>query len=223
MRPGEEVLIVGGEDHKTGQQTDMAERLDRLVEWTRERFPIAGEVVYRWSGQVQESADAMGYIGAHPGEENLYVITGDSGQGMTHGTLGAMLVTDLISGRENSWAKLYDPGRSGLSEPLEMARENLNAVTQFADYLAPGEVRDVSEIPNGQGAVVRRGTKQFATYRDENGVLYERSAACTHLGCVVHWNPFEKSWDCPCHGSRFHPTGHVLTAPASAPRSEPGD
>lgn len=215
--PEEEVLIVGGEDHRTGQADDAILRFDRLQAWTRERFPMVGEVLYRWSGQVQEPADAMGYIGPQPGEENLYVITGDSGQGMTHGTLGAMLVSDLIAGRENPWLHLYDPSRTGLAAPLELARENLSSVSQYRDLLLRSDVGSVDEIAPGSGAVVRRRGAPVAVYRQETGEVVERSALCTHLHCVVRWNTRERSWDCPCHGSRFAPDGSVLTGPATEP------
>lgn len=220
QKPGEEILIVGGEDHKTGQADDMDARFESLVDWTRERFPMAKEVAFRWSGQVQEPSDHMGLIGHHPGDDHIFMITGDSGQGMTHGTLGAMILADLIAGRENPWASLYSPSRSGLAAPLEMARENLNVAAQFRDYVTPSEVRDVADIPVGGGAVMRRGSRQVAIYRDETGALHERLAVCTHMGCVVRWNNFERSWDCPCHGSRFAPTGEVLTGPALKPLPE---
>lgn len=215
--PDEEVLIVGGEDHRTGEEIDPAEPFTRLERWTRERFPAATEVRYRWSGQVQEPVDAMAYIGRHPGEENLYVITGDSGQGMTHGTIGGMIVADLILGRENPWTDLYDPSRSGLAAPLEMARENLAVAAQLPDRLLRHEVESPAEIAPGAGAVIRRSGGPVAVYRDEDGATHARSATCTHLGCVVRWNPLERSWDCPCHGSRFSPDGEVLTAPAIDP------
>jgi glycine/D-amino acid oxidase-like deaminating enzyme/nitrite reductase/ring-hydroxylating ferredoxin subunit len=216
-REDEEILIVGGEDHKTGQEEDPFPRFATLEAWTRERFPVAGEVVYRWSGQVQEPADAMGFIGPQPREENLYVITGDSGQGLTHGTLGAMLVTELIAGRRHPWLDLYDPSRLALGAPVELARENLNAVAQFRDYIIRRDAGSRDEVARGEGAVVRDRLRPVAVYRDESGELHERSAVCTHMECIVRWNPVEKSWDCPCHGSRFSPVGEVLTGPATQP------
>mgnify|MGYP002778837924 CR=1 FL=1 len=216
-RSGTETLIVGGEDHKTGQAEDMDARFQALISWTRERFLPAGEVVYKWSGQVQEPVDLMAFIGPHPGQENLYVITGDSGQGMTHGTLGGILVSDLMLDRENPWLELYDPGRSGLSAPLEMAKENLNAVSHFKDLLVRQDVGSLVEIAPGEGAVVHEGIIPVAVYRDEAGSVHRCSAVCTHMGCVVRWNKLEKSWDCPCHGSRFDAFGAVLTGPATKP------
>jgi glycine/D-amino acid oxidase-like deaminating enzyme/nitrite reductase/ring-hydroxylating ferredoxin subunit len=221
---GWQILIVGGEDHKTGQeQEEVFERHARLEAWARERFPGAGELAYRWSGQIIETADGLAFIGKSPGDraENVYLTTGDSGMGMTHGTIAGMLLTDLIQERENDWASLYDPSRMSLKAAGALARENLNAAAHYADFVTPGEVSEVSEIAPGEGAVVRRGLKRIAVYRDAGGELHERSAVCPHLGCVVAWNGLEKSWDCPCHGSRFAPTGDVVNGPAGIGLPEP--
>ncbi len=214
---GEEFLIVGGEDHKTGQEDDAPARYQRLEAWTRARFPMIEEVAFRWSGQVMEPADAMAFIGRNPLDaDNVFIATGDSGQGMTHGTIAGMLISDLILGRQNPWEKLYDPSRVTLSSSavLEFAKENLNVAAQYTDWLKGGEVASPEEIPLGMGAVMQRGGAKVAVYRDEAGVVIERSAVCTHLGCIVSWNSGERSWDCPCHGSRFAPTGEVLNGPA---------
>jgi glycine/D-amino acid oxidase-like deaminating enzyme/nitrite reductase/ring-hydroxylating ferredoxin subunit len=213
-----DVLIVGGEDHKTGQKDDAAERFARLETWTRERFPAVGEVSYYWSGQVLEPADGMGLIGRNPGSKNaVYIATGDSGQGMTHGTIAGILLTDLILGHDNPWAKLYDPSRVTLRAVGELAKENLNVAAQYTDWVKPGEVKSADDIPPESGAVLRRGKHRIATYRDASGRVHERNAKCTHLGCVVHWNSAEGSWDCPCHGSRFDPYGKVINPPAISP------
>ncbi|MDQ3803756.1 MAG: FAD-dependent oxidoreductase [Acidobacteriota bacterium] len=211
-----DVLIVGGEDHKTGQAEDFDERFRRLEEWTRERFPMVERVEYRWSGQVMEPTDGLAFIGRNPlDSDNVYIATGDSGNGMTHGTIAGMLIRDLILGRENTWATLYDPSRISLRAGLEYAKENLNVAAQYADLLTGGEVESADEVAPGTGGVVRRGLTKIAVYRDDQGTLYEHSAICAHLGCVVAWNDKEKSWDCPCHGSRYDPTdGHVLNGPA---------
>jgi glycine/D-amino acid oxidase-like deaminating enzyme/nitrite reductase/ring-hydroxylating ferredoxin subunit len=209
-----DLLIVGGEDHKTGQEDDGAERFARLEAWTRERFPI-GEVEFRWSGQVMEPVDGLGYIGRNPGDkEHVFVATGDSGHGMTHGTIAGLLLTDLISGRANEWESLYEPSRKSLRAAVEYVRENVNAVKQYSDYLSPGEVDSESEIPPGQGALLRDGLAKLAVYRDESGSVQRLSAICPHLGCIVHWNALERTWDCPCHGSRFGIDGQVLNGPA---------
>ncbi|MBC8646636.1 MAG: FAD-dependent oxidoreductase [Thermoanaerobaculia bacterium] len=222
---GEEILIVGGEDHKTGHEENPSERHDNLERWTRERFPMAGGVDFRWSGQVLETVDGVAFIGKSPGagEQNVYVATGDSGMGMTHGTIAGILLTDLILGRSNAWEKLYDPSRVSLRAAGAFARENLDVAAHFASYISPADVADAAEIPPGSGAVVRRGLKKVAVYRDPSGALQERSAVCTHLGCIVSWNSLEKSWDCPCHGSRFDPAGRVLNGPAIDPLGPAGD
>jgi glycine/D-amino acid oxidase-like deaminating enzyme/nitrite reductase/ring-hydroxylating ferredoxin subunit len=212
---GYDVLIVGGEDHKTGQADDYDERFRRLEEWTRERFPMTEGVEFRWSGQVMEPVDGLGFIGRNPlDSDNVYIATGDSGNGMTHGTIAGLLITDLILGRENKWADLYDPGRISLRAGGEFAKENLNVAEQYADYLTGGEVESADDVAPGTGAILRRGLKKIAVYRDEQGTLAELSAVCTHLGCIVGWNEQEKTWDCPCHGSRFAPDGHVVNGPA---------
>ena len=212
-----DLLIVGGEDHKTGQEeaADGQERFARLQKWARERFPMAGELTQKWSGQVMEPVDGVGFIGRSPGAPSVYLITGDSGQGMTHSTLGAVLVTDLIAGRANPWATLYDPGRNIVRAAGTFLRENANVAAQYLDWLGKGDVAAVEEIKPGTGAILRQGVHLLAVYRDEVGVCHARSAACTHLGGVVSWNSLEKTWDCPCHGTRYSALGRVLNGPAT--------
>ena len=211
-----DLLIVGGEDHKTGQEEDANRRYGVLERWTRHRFPMAGEVEFRWSGQVMEPVDGLAFIGRNPmDEENVFVATGDSGNGMTHGTIAGILLTDLIQGRENAWEELYEPSRKTLKALGEFAKENLNVAAQYADLVTPGEVDSEDEVKAGEGAVIRRGLKKVAVYRDDAGTLHERSAICVHLGCVVDWNSNEKSWDCPCHGSRYDAYGKVFQGPAN--------
>lgn len=211
----DEYLIVGGEDHKTGQAEDVEERFYRLEDWARARFPMIREIPLRWSGQVLEPYDYMAYIGRNPGDAHVYIATGDSGHGITHGTIAGLLLGDLIVGRDNEWATLYDPARKSLRGALEYARENLNVAAQYADHVLPGDVASVDELAPGQGAVVRRGLRQLAAFRDAQGQLHLHSAVCPHLGCVVAWNATEQSFDCPCHGSRFDGLdGRVLNGPA---------
>jgi glycine/D-amino acid oxidase-like deaminating enzyme/nitrite reductase/ring-hydroxylating ferredoxin subunit len=213
---GSDVLIVGGEDHKTGQEDNPAARFTKLTDWARDHVRGLGDVKYRWSGQVMEPIDGLAFIGRNPGDENIYVVTGDSGNGMTHGTLGGMILTDLIAGRESPWSKLYDPARKTVQAAGSFIDENANVVGHLVgDWVARGDVKDRGAIPIGSGAIVRDGLNLVAVYRDNDGRFHELSAACTHLGCVVQWNDVEKSWDCPCHGSRFAPDGEVLNGPAS--------
>jgi Rieske Fe-S protein len=211
-----DVLIVGGEDHKTGHANDPDRRYANLERWTRERFPMAREVEFYWSGQVMEPFDCLSFTGRNPGDApNVYIHTGDSGMGLTHGTLGAILLTDLIVGRPNPWAKLYDPSRVNPKGLGTWAKDNLVVAAQYADLLTPGDVAGVSEIAPRTGAVVRRGATKVAIYRDENDKLHECSAICPHMGCVVKWNHGESTWDCPCHGSRFDAYGRVVNGPAN--------
>jgi glycine/D-amino acid oxidase-like deaminating enzyme/nitrite reductase/ring-hydroxylating ferredoxin subunit len=213
----DDLLIVGGEDHKSGQAHDGRERFARLEQWMRERFPAAGAVTLRWSGQVMEPMDGVAFIGRNPGDaSNVYIATGDSGMGMTHGTIAGILLTDLIVGRDSPWAGLYDPARKMVRTPIEYAKENLNVAAQYVeDYLGGGDVDSADALAPGQGAVLRRGLAKVAAYRDYDGMLHEHSAMCPHLGCIVTFDDVEKTWDCPCHGSRFDRYGRVIVGPAN--------
>ncbi len=210
-----DLLIVGGEDHRTGQADDGEERFNRLEEWTRERFSTKA-VAFRWSGQVQEPVDCLGFIGRNPlDRENVYVATGDSGQGMTHGTLAGIIITDLIAGRENPWKRLYEPARSsGVRDLGEFVKDGANMALQYAKWLMPGDTDNEMDVPRGSGAVIRQGAGKIAVYCDEEGHLHECSAVCPHLGGIVSWNGTEKTWDCPVHGSRFDHFGNVISGPA---------
>jgi Rieske Fe-S protein len=212
----DDILIVGGEDHKSGQADDTVERYARLEAWTRARFPMAQEIAFRWGGQVMETVDYLAFTGHNPGDhDNVYIHTGDSGMGLTHGTIAGMLLCDLILGRDNAWAALYDPSRKTVGAAREYTAENLNVARQYVDWLTPGEVRSAEEIPNGSGALMRQGLHKIGVYRDPKGALHEVSAVCPHLGCIVHWNRAESTWDCPCHGSRFDCQGKVINGPAN--------
>lgn len=213
-----DLLIAGGEDHRTGQgDQDRHEQntaFSRLEQWARKRFPSMQEIVYQWSGQVMEPVDMMGFIGKNPGDKNTYIATGDSGNGMTHGTIAGMLISDLIQGRKNRWEKLYDPSRITLKAGSHFMKEAGNMAAQYLDYFEKGDIKTVEELKPGQGAIAKINGKKLALYKDEHGTLHAYSAVCTHLGCVVHWNAVEKSFDCPCHGSRFTAEGHVVNGPA---------
>ena len=213
-----EILIVGGADHKVGQDEHPAHRYDEIETWARQHFPMAGSVDFRWSGQIMEPSDGLGYMGRNPMDyKNVYIITGDSGNGMTHCTAGAMLVTDLIMGRNNSWLDLYDPSRTAIHGMSEFLKELGNTVAQYGDWVKGGDVASPEQISPGEGAILRKEEQRIAIYRDGDGKIHALSAACTHLGCVVSWNAAETSWDCPCHGSRFSVTGQVLHGPAATP------
>jgi len=215
--PPADSLIIGGEDHKSGQAADAEERYDRLEQWARERFTTLGQVEYRWAGQIMSSVDGLAFIGRNPFHgDRVFVATGDSGNGMTHGTIAGMLIADLIGGRPNPWERLYDPSRKPLRALGRYAHEALNMAAQYSDWLTAGDVGSASEIPHGSGAVLRRGLSKLAAYRDEHGELHVCSAVCPHLGCIVAWNAAAESWDCPCHGSRFDKLGRLINGPANA-------
>ena len=212
-----DILIVGGEDHKTGQENDGYERFGRLEQWTRERFPQIGEVEFRWSGQVMEPVDGIAFIGRNPlDHDNVFIATGDSGQGMTHGTIAGTLLTDLLQGRKNRWEDLYSPSRITLRAMGEYAGENINVAMQFKDFLTAGEIESVDELKPGEGAIMREGLSKLAVCRDNGGTIHKLSAVCPHLGCLVAWNSTEKTWDCPCHGSKYRADGRVYQGPANS-------
>lgn len=219
-----DLLIVGGEDHKTGQADDTEESFRRLELWARQCFPAALDAVYRWSGQIMEPVDYLAYIGRNPLDSaNTYVVTGDSGNGMTHGTIGGMLVADLILGRDNPWAELYAPNRKRLRAARDFTSENANVVAQYRAWVTPGEVSSMDAIPRGSGAVMRRGLHKIAVYRDDAGAVHACKATCPHLGCIVEWNNAERTWDCPCHGSRFDAYGRVINGPANVDLTSEAD
>jgi glycine/D-amino acid oxidase-like deaminating enzyme/nitrite reductase/ring-hydroxylating ferredoxin subunit len=219
---GSDFLIVGGEDHRSGEATDMDERFAALERWTRERYPSFGEVSHRWSGQVLEPIDFMPFSGANPGEDHVYVHTGDSGQGITNAVAGSLTIAPLILGEDSRFAPVLDPSRKPIGLPAleELAVGQAGVVKNMAEHLGPSEVASEDEIAPGQGAIMRHGLKKLAVYRGEDGAVIRRSAICTHVGCVVHWNPLEKCWDCPCHGSQFAPDGAVQNGPAVKPLAE---
>lgn len=214
-----DLLFAGGEDHKTGQMDKEniteEDRFKSLINWTRKRFPMINQIVYHWSGQVLEPVDSLAYIGKNPGDKNIYIVTGDSGNGMTHAAIGGMLISDLIRGIENPWEKLYDPSRITIKATGDYLKEVGNMAAQYLDFLTPGDVKSVENLSPGQGAIINLAAKKTAVYRDENNVLHSYSAICPHLGCVVQWNGSEKSFDCPCHGSRFTCEGKVVNGPAT--------
>jgi glycine/D-amino acid oxidase-like deaminating enzyme/nitrite reductase/ring-hydroxylating ferredoxin subunit len=211
-----DLLLVGGEDHKSGQADDTLERHARLESWARTRFPMIEDIEFTWGGQCMETIDGLAFIGRNPiDEENVFVATGDSGMGITHGTIAGMLLSDLILGKKNPWESLYDPSRKPVRAAVNFAKENLNVAAQYVDWATPSEVESAREIQPGSGAILRRGMSKVAVYRDGNGKCHEMSAACPHLGCIVHWNAAETSWDCPCHGSRFDKHGKVMNGPSN--------
>jgi glycine/D-amino acid oxidase-like deaminating enzyme/nitrite reductase/ring-hydroxylating ferredoxin subunit len=213
-----DILIVGGEDHKTGQadaeDISQEERYEKLEAWTRLHFPSITQVVYKWSGQVMEPVDSLAFIGKNPGDKNVYIITGDSGNGMTHGTIGGILVSDLIDGKENPWEKIYDPSRISMKATGDFLQEVGNMAAQYGDYFKAGDINSQKELNTDEGAIINIGLQKVAVYKDASGTVHAYTAICPHLGCVLQYNNDEKSFDCPCHGSRFTNEGVVINGPA---------
>ena len=222
---GNEVLIVGGSDHRVGQG-DPSTKWDELEQWARQWIPAVGRVVARWSGQIVEPADGPAHIGKSPDLDHVYVISGDSGNGLTHGTIAGLIIPEMMHGKSPHWAPVYDPKRSHLHAAGALISEALKSSAPYTDWLRPGDVKELESIPRGEGAVIRRGLHLIAAYCDDKGRHHLRSASCPHLKGAVHWNTAEKTWDCPCHGSRFDPYGRVLNPPANtdlAPLEAPAE
>jgi glycine/D-amino acid oxidase-like deaminating enzyme/nitrite reductase/ring-hydroxylating ferredoxin subunit len=212
----DDLLLVGGEDHKVGQSRCPDLSWQRLLAWTREHFPRALDVHSGWSGQVFEPADGLAFIGKNVASSGkVFIVTGDSGNGITHGALSGILLTDLMAGRKNPWAELYDPSRKMMDTAAlrTFIKENLNVAAQYSDWFLGGRARPRAR---GEGYVERRGLRRVAVYVNDQGERHACSARCPHLGGAVRWNSAEASWDCPAHGSRFDPHGHVITGPATA-------
>lgn len=222
-----DLLVVGGEGHKTGQANDADARYSKLAAWTRKHFELTGDILYQWSGQVMEPVDGLAFIGRNPGDKNVYIITGDSGNGITHAGIACKLIRDLIDGKHSPYEKLYSPARISLRTAPVYVQENADfPLHMLTDWVAPAEASNVAEIQRGEGAIMRHGMSKIAVHRDAEGVLHKCSAVCPHLGSIVQWNSSEKSWDCPCHGSRFDADGSVLNGPSLKPLAkieDPGE
>jgi glycine/D-amino acid oxidase-like deaminating enzyme/nitrite reductase/ring-hydroxylating ferredoxin subunit len=223
---GENYLLVLGEPHKVGHKKDNEICFKNLETYIGARFDVKS-VEYRWSAQNYRSADGLPYIGALDDKADEYIATGFATDGLTYGTLAAMIISDSILGKENPWAKLYDPRRHNpLKSAGRFVKENAHV---FMDYLKDipyrAEAKSVAEIAPGQGKTVAVKGEKFAVYRDEAGALHQVSAVCTHMKCIVNWNEEQKSWDCPCHGSRFTVDGRVIEGPAviGLPKQEAGN
>ncbi|MFI7442388.1 FAD-dependent oxidoreductase [Nonomuraea indica] len=215
---GQRLLIVTGESFTPGAD-EVSARYDRLADWTRQRFGVE-QIVYRWAAQDNHTTDKIPYVGRlHPGAEHTYVATGYGGWGMSNGVMSGRLLAALIDGRPLPWTDLYDPRRL---HPLREAGPFLKAQAKVAGHFVGDRLRrsradSVDDIAPGTAAVVRVGGERCAVYRDEAGSLHALSAICTHLGCVVAFNDAERTWECPCHGSRFAIDGSVLQGPANHP------
>lgn len=212
------LLIIAGEGHKVGQEDEL-ERYRRLEEWTKANFEIDA-IEYRWSTQDYYSIDHVPYIGKlRRGSQHVYVATGYNAWGLTTGTHAASILSDAILGIPNPWAELYDSNRLKPGASFrKFTEENINVAKRwFGDRIAPSRVKSVAELGTGEAGVLTVEGKRVAAYRDDQGQLHAVSAVCTHLACIVSWNGAERTWDCPCHGSRFSFEGEVVQGPAVAP------
>jgi glycine/D-amino acid oxidase-like deaminating enzyme/nitrite reductase/ring-hydroxylating ferredoxin subunit len=212
-------VIFGGNDHKTGQASNTAECFDRL-QVTLLRILPSVEIDHRWSGQVIETNDGLPYIGESSARQ--FVATGFSGNGMTFGTLAGMMACDAMLRKSNPWQELFSVDRTKIrGGAWDYLKENLDyPYYMLADRLAPPPSRDPRSLRPGTAKVLSLDGRRVACFCDERGELHQVSAECTHLGCLVQWNQAEQTWDCPCHGSRFRPTGEVVAGPAESPLEE---
>ncbi|MCY2685665.1 FAD-dependent oxidoreductase [Salinimicrobium sp. TH3] len=210
------VLVLGGH-HKVGQEDDYSRFFDKLDENARRYFDVE-EIEYRWSAQHYKPADGLPYIGEST-DDNIYLATGFSTDGLTYGVLAAMILDDQLNGRENAWRDLYKASRfTPVKSAKNFIKENINVAKQYLkDLPGKAEVDSLEEIGPGQGKVMEIEREKWAVYRDDKGELHCQSAVCTHMDCIVDWNDAERSWDCPCHGSRFKATGEVIEGPAFSP------
>jgi len=214
-------VIFGGEDHKTGQKADTEEPYGRLEERLRAYIPQVA-IDHRWSGQVIETNDGLPFIGETG--EGQFAATGFAGNGMTFGTLGAMMAVDKILKRQNPWEDLFDVHRKKiLGGTWSYLMENKDFPFHLVrDWVAKGENESTAELARGEGKIINFKGKKVAAFRDDEGKVTLCSPVCTHLKCIVDWNTAEKTWDCPCHGSRFKPTGEVISGPAEEPLEKIG-
>lgn len=214
-----DLLISGGEDHATGLADATGipenERYTILEQWTREHFPIEN-IVYQWSGQVMEPMDSLAYIGKSPGDKNIYIITGDSGNGLTHATIAGKLLTDLIMQKENPLEAIYDPSRSKILKTGKVfLKEFGQGLFDYLKHKSDTKITEFSSLSVNAGKIIKLGDKQYGVYKDNSNAVHFVQAECTHMKCIIKWNSDEKTWDCPCHGSRFSYEGKVLNGPAN--------
>ena len=217
-------LLVLGEKHKVGDQEHNEENLLKLEEYLTKHFEV-DHIVYKWGAQNYKPADALPFIGTSPMQNNIYIATGFSADGLVWGTLSGMIISDAILGNDNPWARHFDPKRfTPVASAPKFIKENVEvAVHLIKDYLFYGNAEQLKEIRAGEGKTLEIDNEKVAAYRDETGNLHVVSSICTHMGCIVHFNNAEKSWDCPCHGSRFSVEGEVLEGPAYANLAKPGE
>ncbi len=208
-------LIAGGYDHKTGDEKDTEKHFEDLMQYVDDNFKYK-EVVAKWSSQYYQSADGLPYIGKMPGEENIYISTGFTGNGMTFGTMTSLVIPDLLEGKETELSKLFAPSRiKPIASAGNVLDEVVNASVHFVkDKFSADKIEELNDLNNGEGRIIKHEGETFAAYRDSKSEIHLLSPVCPHTGCNVAWNPSEVTWDCPCHGSRFDIDGKLLNGPA---------
>lgn len=208
-------LIVLGQSNKVGHKKHTEKSFGEVEIYLKVHFDIA-HIEYTWAAQNYKPADNLPYIGTSPLEKNIFIATGFSADGLVYGTLAAMIISAEILGEGNNWSDLYNPKRfTPIASAPNFIKENVDVAAHLLkDYLFYGEADSIKAIKPGEGKIIQLEGEHIAAYRDEKGAMHLVSAVCTHLGCIVHWNNGEKSWDCPCHGSRFSIDGKVLEGPA---------
>jgi hypothetical protein len=213
---GQKYLVAGGRDHKTGHEENTDAVFTELEAYVRGHFAV-DSVPFKWSSQFYEPADGLPYIGLLPGgHDGEYCATGFSGDGQTLGTLSGVVISDLITKGSSPYEDLFRPSRiKPIAGFTEFVKENADVVKRFvADRFAYDKIEEMAEIAPGEGRLVNYEGEKLAVYKNEQGLVHAVSPVCKHAKCIVAWNSSEKSWDCPCHGARYAPTGEVLTGPA---------
>jgi glycine/D-amino acid oxidase-like deaminating enzyme/nitrite reductase/ring-hydroxylating ferredoxin subunit len=220
MRDGHAYIVLGGADHRTGDNVQEADSYQFLIEYLKRLYPeLNNRIVRTWTGEIFETIDGLPYIGVDPANPAVIIATGFSGNGMTYGTIAGIIATDSILGKPNDWIDVFNPSRFKLTK--EFVKHGIDTARQFVmGRFRHGFAGDVDEIPLDSGAIINENGTKIAVYKNEDGSVKKLSPVCTHLGCIIKWNSVDKSWDCPCHGSRFEKSGKVITGPAKKPLSE---
>ncbi len=212
---GEDLILIGGENHKTGHDEDTKAHYQALESFGKEVF---GEikVPYKWSAQDLETLDKIPYIGhLTENQPNVYLATGYKKWGMTSGALAGKLLSDLVLGNENPYTNLFSPSRFVVDPSLRhLLKQNLHVAKRFITGKIEKPLKTPEDLKKGEGDLVQVNEKKCGAYRDEKGILHLVDTTCTHMGCEVEWNNGEHTWDCPCHGSRFNIDGEVIEGPA---------
>lgn len=221
IRFQDDELIIGGEDHHTGHMPSF-DPFKNLESWARANFSGLGEVTWKWSGQVFEPVDQIAFIGRNSSEEkNIFIATGFAGIGYTSAAIASDIIPDLIEKGFHPLESIFDPARNPLKNVKEFMKENVSVGIQYKDWITPSEVKSEDEIPEDTGRIMREGLSKQCVYHEAGDNFERKSAVCTHLGGIVHWNDIEKTWDCPVHGSRFNTQGTAIEGPANTELGNP--